>query len=372
LSSTRPDTPLAPADRSATEPVRIGAIGTGDWGRNLIRNLAKVGDLRGLADLRPEALARLAPLYPGVRTTTDPEELLKDSEIEAVAVATTSSSHYTLALAALEAGKHVMVEKPLAQSSRDAAHLVKVAEERGLVLMVGHLLIYHPAVDKLRELVNSDELGEIRYLYSQRVNLGKIRQDENALWSFGPHDISVILDLVGRMPTRVSSVGHAYLQPEIEDVVFLHLEFPTGQLAHIHLSWLDPHKIRRITLVGSSKMAVFDDMSTEKIRIYDRGVGYPAPGLEYKDALTLRFGDILIPKLTMREPLELECRDFVDSVTGRRPPRASGLDGLRVVRVLEAAAHSLSGGGAPIRIEPDGTLDQPPAAESAAGKRASQ
>lgn len=340
------------ATRPADSPVRLGAIGTGDWGRNLIRNLARVGDLRGLADRRPEALAPLRSQYPQARFTTDVEELLRDPEIEAVAVATNSSSHYAVARAVLEAGKHVLVEKPLAQSAREAAALVRLAAERGRVLMVGHLLVYHPAVEKLRQLLAGGDLGDIHYLYAQRVNLGKIRQDENALWSFGPHDIAVILDLLGRMPVSVSAAGHAYLQPGIEDVVFLHLEFPTGQIAHVHLSWLDPHKLRRLTLVGARKMAVFDDMdSTEKIRIYDKGVGSAAGGIvEYKDALTLRFGDILIPQLTMREPLELECKDFVRAITTGSPPRASGADGLRVVRVLEAAAHSLAGGGMPVRL----------------------
>jgi predicted dehydrogenase len=340
-------------------------VGTGDWGRNLIRNLAAVGTLCGLADERPEALAPLRTLYPAARFTLDPLELLADPEIEAVAIATNSSSHYAVARAALEAGKHVLVEKPLAQSSEDAAHLVRLAAERRRVLMVGHLLIYHPAVAKLRELLASGELGDIYYLYSQRVNLGKIRQDENALWSFGPHDVAVILDLLGLMPVRVSAVGHAYLQPDIEDVVFLHLEFPGGQLANVHLSWLDPHKLRRLTLVGARKMVVFDDMeATEKIRIFDQGVRSPAGGvLEYKDALTLRFGDILIPQLTMREPLELECRDFVDAVRTGGRPRADGRDGLRVVRVLETAAESLARGGVPVELVPqdDPLPDRSPA-----------
>jgi len=340
-------------------------IGTGDWGRNLLRNLARAGELVAICDRRPEALTALRAAYPQARAETDPDQIFRDPTIEAVAIAANSSAHYALARAALEAGKHVLVEKPLAQSAREAAHLVELADTRGLTLMVGHLLIYHPAVDKLRELLKTGELGAIRYLYAQRLNLGKIRQDENALWSFGPHDLSVILDLVGAIPTRVSATGHAYLQPGIEDVVFVHLEFPGGQIAHIHLSWLDPHKIRRLTLVGASKMAVFDDMeATEKIRIYDKGVrGATAGGmLEYQDALTLRFGDILIPELTMREPLDIECKDFVTAIRDRRPPVASGRDGLRVVQVLEAASHSLSGGGIPVRLEPDPATDRQAAA----------
>jgi predicted dehydrogenase len=354
LNPTRSEAQPTAARRPAADPVRLGVVGTGDWGRNLIRNLAAVGELRALADERPEALAPLRPLYPRTRFTTDPGELFADREIEAVAVATNSSSHYAVARAALEAGKDVLVEKPLAQSSEEAAHLVRLAAERRRVLMVGHLLIYHPAVEMLRGLLASGELGEIYYLYSQRVNLGKIRQDENALWSLGPHDVAVILDLLGGMPVKVSAVGHAYLQPAIEDVVFLHLEFPGGQIANVHLSWLDPHKLRRLTLVGARKMVVFDDMeATEKIRIFDKGVRSPAGGvLEYKDALTLRFGDILIPQVAMREPLELECRDFVEAVKGRGRPRADGRAGLKVVRVLEAAARSLARGGTPVELVP--------------------
>jgi predicted dehydrogenase len=336
-------------------------IGTGDWGRNLLRNLARAGELVAICDRRPEALTALRAAYPQARAETDPDQIFRDPAIEAVAIAANSSAHYALARAALEAGKHVLVEKPLAQSAREAAHLVELADTRGLTLMVGHLLIYHPAVEKLRELLKTGELGAIRYLYAQRLNLGKIRQDENALWSFGPHDVSVILDLVGATPIRVSAAGHAYLQPGIEDVVFVHLEFPGGQIAHIHLSWLDPHKIRRLTLVGASKMAVFDDMeATEKVRIYDKGVRGAAAGgmLEYQDALTLRFGDILIPELTMREPLDIECKDFVQAIRDRRQPLASGRDGLRVVQVLEAASHSLSDGGIPVRLEPDPASEQ--------------
>jgi predicted dehydrogenase len=346
----------APADRRAAggRLVPLGLIGTGDWGRNLLRNMARAGELRAICDQRPEVLAPLHALYPTARPLTDPETLCRDPEIEAVAIATTSSTHYALARVALEAGKHVFVEKPLAQSSREAAHLVELAHARGLVLMVGHLLLYHPAVEKLHELHRNGDLGEIRYLYSQRLNLGKIRQDENALWSLGPHDVSVILDLVGQLPVRVWAAGHAYLQADLEDVVFVHLEFATGQIAHIHLSWLDPHKIRRLTVVGERKMAVFDDMeATEKVRIYDKGVrGVTGETFEYKDALTLRFGDILIPQLVMQEPLELECRDFVAAIREGRAPRASGRDGMRVVQVLEAAAHSLAGGGVPVRLEP--------------------
>ncbi len=248
----------------------------------------------------------------------------------------------------------MFVEKPLAQSSREAAHLVELAGSRGLVLMVGHLLLYHPAVEKLRELKRSGDLGEIRYLYTQRVNLGKIRQDENALWSFGPHDVSVILDLVEQLPVRVWAAGHAYLQSDLEDVVFVHLEFATGQIAHIHLSWLDPHKLRRLTVVGERKMAVFDDMeATEKVRIYDKGVrGVPAEMVRVQ-------GRAHAPLRRHPDSAARRCRSRSSSSartscspSAKGAPAGERQDGLRVVQVLEAAAHSLAGGGVPVRLEP--------------------
>jgi predicted dehydrogenase len=341
------------ASTRATPPVRLGVIGAGAWGRNLIRNFAAATDLRTIVDEDTAALERLRPLYPDVSMSRSADELLADPAIDAVVVATTSSSHARLAGAALEAGKHVMVEKPLAQSVAEAEALLDAAERAGRVLMVGHLLEYHPAVDTLRELIAAGELGDIYYVYSQRVNLGKIRQDENALWSFGPHDISIVLDLLGEMPVRVSANGQAYLQDGLEDVVFVNLEFPRGQMANMQLSWLDPHKIRRLTLVGSRKMVVFDDMeAAEKIRIYDKGVTGDHAGqiVDYKDSLTLRFGEIRIPRVAMREPLRIEVDHFLEAVRTGRPPRSDGLDGLRVVSVLEAAQASMEARGRPVLV----------------------
>lgn len=346
------ETATAPAASAA-----LGVIGAGAWGRNLIRNFAALGQLRAVADLDESALERVARLYPGVRTTRAAEALFADPDIAGVVVATTSSAHAPLARAALAAGKHVLVEKPLAASVAEAEELLRDAAAAGRVLMVGHLLLYHPAVDTLRALVAAGELGELYYIYSQRVNLGKIRQDENALWSFGPHDVSVILDLLDEEPQQVSASGRACLQPGLEDVVFVNLRFPSGRLANIQLSWLDPHKIRRLTLVGSRKMVVFDDMeATEKIRIYDKGVAGAEAGriVDYEDSLTLRFGDILIPRITMREPLQIECEAFLEAVRTGRAPRTDGRDGLRVVRVLEAAQTSIREGGRPVAPAPAG------------------
>ncbi len=331
----------------------LAVVGAGAWGRNLIRNFRATGALTAVCDSDATALARIRQEWPELHTTGSLSALLDTAGLDAVVIATNSSTHYALAKQALEADKHVFVEKPLAQSVAHAEALVELAARQDRVLMVGHLLRYHPAVDFLRELVQAGELGEVCYAYCQRVNLGKIRSDENALWSFGPHDVSVILDLLDAMPARVSATGQAYVQDGVEDVVFVQLTFPSGQLASIHLSWLDPHKIRRLTLVGDRKMAVFDDMeSTEKVRIYDKGVdGGGGRIVDYKDALTLRFGDIHIPHLRMREPLSLECQAFLRATRGEESPRTDGADGLRVVRVLEAAAASLAAGGQPVELD---------------------
>ncbi len=267
-------------------------------------------------------------------------------------IATSAKTHYELVKKALLHDKHVYVEKPFTLNVTEAEELVKLAEEKDKILMVGHLLEYHPAVEKLKELIDNGELGKIYYLYSQRVNLGKIRQDENALWSFAPHDISIILYLLGTEPVNISARGNAYLQDKIEDVVFMSLYFPGRVMAHFHLSWLDPHKIRKLTIVGSEKMAVFDDMeSEEKVRIYDKGVTRKNKDfVSYDEFLTLRFGDIFIPHITMAEPLKRECQHFLNCIKENKAPRSDGRDGLRVVKVLAAAQKSLERGGEPVEI----------------------
>jgi predicted dehydrogenase len=325
-------------------------IGTGDWGANLVRNFAAVRGARlaALCDPDPERLARSAATHPGIKTFARAEDVAADPEIQAAVVSSPAVSHHPIAKALLLAGKDVYVEKPLALSVADAEELVRLARERQRILMVGHLLLHHPAVRHLKDMVVRGELGDLHYVTSQRVNLGKVRRDENALWSFAPHDLSVILHLLDAEPTDVAARGAAFLQPGIEDVVFLHLRFPRGRMAHVHVSWLDPLKLRRFTVIGSRKMAVFDDMEpSEKIRVYDKGVD-AGRVVSYSEALTVRSGDILIPKISLQEPLRLECQHFADCVRERRTPLTDGESGLKVVRVLAAAQASLEAGGAPV------------------------
>ena len=336
-----------------TDHVGIAVVGTGDWGANLVRNFASLPGSRlvALHDNDPARLRKSAAQYPGARAVAGLEELLAMPDVRGAVVAASAVSHHALAKALLEAGKDVFVEKPLALGVAQAEELVRLARERDRILMVGHLLLYHPAVRHLKGMVERGELGELLYIYSQRVNLGKVRRDENALWSFAPHDLSVILHLVGAEPVDVVARGSAFLQPSVEDVVFVDLRFPDGRLAHVHVSWLDPHKLRKFTVVGTRKMVVFDDMeASEKLRVYDKGVDRVGEVVSYGDALTVRSGDILIPRISLQEPLRLECQHFVECVRDHRVPLTDGTSGLQVVRVLAAAQASLEQGGRPVRL----------------------
>jgi predicted dehydrogenase len=333
--------------------LRLAIVGAGDWGKNLVRIFYQLKGVKlaVCCDADPVRLDMISQNYRGVKPIERFEDVLADSSIDAVVVASSATSHYPIAKEALEAGKHVYVEKPLALSSTHADEIVALAESKRLKLMVGHLLLYHPAVDHLKKIVDSGELGEVFYVYSQRVNLGKIRRDENALWSFAPHDISVILYLLEQMPVSVSARGESYLQKDVEDVVFVNMKFANRRMAQLQVSWLDPHKIRKITIVGSKKMVVFDDVeSTEKLKIIDKGV----TGVSYDnygDSLTLRFGDINIPYINMTEPLRVECQHFVDCIVQDKRPLTDGADGARVVRILEAAQHSLDNDGKPTQLK---------------------
>jgi predicted dehydrogenase len=330
---------------------RIGVAGCGYWGPNLVRSFDRLPEAQvvALCDADAGRLERLREQYPAALGFTDFDQFLACPDLDAVALATSAPTHYPLARRSLSAGFPTFVEKPLALSSAEARELVGLADSRGLPLMVGHLLEYHPAVEYLKELAASGELGELRYLYSQRLNLGQVRREENALWSLAPHDVAVANFLLGAGPVSVAAVGQAYLTEGVADVAFLTLLYPDGRLAHVHVSWLDPHKTRKLTLVGSRKMAVFDDMeASEKVRLYDKGVDRPPAGTaDAEIALKLRFGDILIPRLETEEPLVRECRHFVTCVRERRQPRSDGHDGLRVVAALEAAQRSLETHGAP-------------------------
>ncbi len=330
--------------------IRAGIVGVGDWGKNLVRVFCQLRDveLAWCCDADSGRRDAISRAYPGLRLTSRFEDMLETPDVDAIIVSSSAVSHYPLAKAALEAKKHVYVEKPLALSSAHADELVELANVRSLKLMVGHLLLYHPAVGSLKKLVEEGELGDVYYIYSQRVNLGKIRQDENALWSFAPHDISVILHLLGRLPVSISARGESYLQHGVEDVVFINMKFADHKMAQIQVSWLDPHKVRKITIVGSKKMVVFDDVeSTEKLKIFDKGVAGVSYD-SYGDSITLRFGDIHIPHIRMTEPLRAECQHFVDCIVRDMRPLTDGADGARTVRILEAAQKSMEKNGQPV------------------------
>jgi predicted dehydrogenase len=334
--------------------VQLGVVGVGGWGKNLARNYFQIAQchLKYVCDLDTAKLNQMKSQLPGTIMTTRWQDLLDDNELQAVVIATTAGSHYQLCKSALLAGKDVYVEKPFVLEIAEAEELIQLATAYGRILMVGHLLEYHPVVNRLKQMIESKELGDIYYIYNQRVNLGTVRGDENSLWNFAPHDISSILYLLGEEPTDVSARGQSYLQPGIEDVVFLSLNFGGKRMAHIHVSWLDPHKIRKITIVGSKKMAVFDDLEgTEKLKIYDKGVTQNQDYNTFAEYVALRFGDITIPYMKIGEPLQIECRHFLDCVENRKQPLSDGLDGLRVVKVLDAAQRSLKANGVPMPID---------------------
>jgi predicted dehydrogenase len=328
--------------------LKVGVIGAGAWGRNHVRAVAGMTEVELIAvcDTDAKTRERIARQFPATRVTEDPGELV--TAAEAVIIASPARTHAKFALQCVDAGKPCLVEKPFALGVQDAEAIAERAAARGVPVVAGHLLVFHPAVERLRELVQGGELGRIYYLYGLRVNLGQVRADENALWSFGPHDVSVALSLLGEQPVRVAAQGHCYLQPTIEDVVFLTMEFASGILAHVQLSWLDPRKERRLTVVGAQKMVVFDDMEPrEKLRIYDKGVAPPPEYGSFSEALAVREGDILIPKISNVEALAAELAHFFRVARGTEAPRAGAEDGVRVVRVLEAASRSLVQGGAP-------------------------
>ena len=307
---------------------RISQVGLGQWGKNLARNFDRLAELVWLCDVEDERQAEAAQSYPSARVTSSFDDVLADESVEAVVVATPVPTHYELARRALEAGKHVFVEKPPAMRGAEMEELCDLAEERSLVLMPGHLLLYHPGVQKLKEIVDSGELGEVLYVYGNRQNLGTFRTNENALWSLGVHDLSVLLYLIEEEPSEVRAHGNAFLSRGVEDVVFCYLRFPSGKMAHMHLSWLDPHKIRRITVVGNERMAVFDDMERDrKITVYDNW--------------RTRTGDIYSPTVDPTEPLRRECEHFLSLVAGEGAPHKAARDAIPVVRALDQLQASL-------------------------------
>jgi predicted dehydrogenase len=312
----------------------VAVVGLNYWGPNLVRNFDDLAQLTWLCDLDEELRTRLGARYPVARTTALYQDLLDDPELEAIVIATPVPTHYELAKQALEAGKHVFVEKPPAMRAAEMDELVALAAAQDRVLMPGHLLLYHPGVLKLKELIDSGELGEVLCVYGNRVNLGIVRANENALWSLGVHDLSVILYLVDEEPELATAQGSASIHPGVEDVVFCFLRFPSGKIAHMHLSWLDPHKMRKMTVVGREKMVVFDDMEPErKVTVYDKTVA--SDGAAYS-------GDISIPKISNDEPLRLECAFFLELLGGKHDRDKVARDGARVVRALEMLTESLA------------------------------
>ena len=317
----------------------IGQAGLGAWGKNLARNFDDLAELAWLCDTDDSTRRELSFRYPRARVTGEFDDLLADPALEAVVVATPVATHYDLARRALEAGKHVFVEKPPAMRAAEMEELCELAEERQLVLMPGHLLLYHPAVKTLKSLVDAGTLGDVLCVYSNRQNLGVIRRHENALLSLGVHDLSVILYLLEEEPNEVWAHGNAFLTEGVEDIVFCYLRFPSAKIAHMHLSWLDPHKMRRITVVGKEKMVVFDDMELErKVTIYEKGPWQPS---ETWGEWQTRTGDIFSPKIPNDEPLRLECRHFLDLVAGGGDPTRPARAGLAVVNALEQLQASL-------------------------------
>ncbi len=321
--------------------VRVGVAGLGHWGPNLARNFADLAELTWLCD-SDGSRNQLSERYPQARFTTSFDEMLADGELDAVVVATPVPTHFDLARRALRAGKHVLVEKPPAMRGHEMSELVTLAAERDLVLMPGHLLLYHPGVVRVKEMIAAGELGQVLCVYGNRQNLGIIRSNENALWSLGVHDLSVILYLLDEEPETALAHGRDFLTRGVEDVVFCYLRFPSGRIAHMHLSWLDPHKMRKITVVGTEKMVVFDDMELErKVTVYEKAPWRPSD--RYGEWQT-RTGDIFSPRIAVDEPLKLECIEFLRLVSGEGDRRKVAEDGARVVRALDMLTVSLNGG----------------------------
>jgi predicted dehydrogenase len=339
-----------------SQPVNIGVIGAGYWGPNLIRNFNSLPgfQVKYVCDTDRQRLDHMKNLFPGVQTVNDAAVLMNDSELDAVAVATSVSQHYPLAKMSLEAGKHTFIEKPMASSVTECRDLIGLAEKKQLTLMVGHTFIYTSAVRKIKEIVEDREnFGELYYISSRRLNLGLFQKDINVAWDLAPHDISIILYIMGQAPDSVNCQGEAHITPAIEDVTNMSLSFPGGGFATIHSSWLDPNKIRMMTIVGSKKMIVYDDNETlEKIKIYDKRVEVPPHYDTFAEfQYSYHYGDMNSPYLKQNEPLKVECQHFLDSISNGRPPDSSGKDGLQVIQILEASSKSLKEGGARIEIE---------------------
>jgi len=338
--------------RGGTTPVRTAVVGLGYWGPNIVRNLHELpeAEVVSLCDRDVAALDRMHRRYPALELTQELSEVLSDDSIEAVAVATPVGTHFKVAAAALEAGKHVLVEKPLASSSQEARELARLATDNGLVLMTGHTFLYSPAVTLVRDLIRSGRLGDIYFISMSRVNLGIHQRDVSVVWDLAPHDFSILRYWLDEAPLRVSAISRGCVIPENPDVAFINLEFPSGAITHVELSWLAPTKLRRTTIVGSREMVVYDDTSREPVRIFDAGVMFDDPATFGEYQLSYRTGDIISPRVDVAEPLFLEMRDFCDAIRGLSQPRSSLALGLDVVEMIEAVDASLANDGARVAL----------------------
>lgn len=338
-----------------SERITIAVIGSGYWGPNLVRNIANLAEaaLHTICDINPKVLEQNARRYPGVKLTADYTDVLRDPEVAGVVLATPAHLHYAMAREALAAGKHIMVEKPLSLRSEEALELIELAQQNDVRLMVGHVFEYNPAVQALRDLVQDGELGRVLYAYSTRVNLGIVRDDLNAMWNLAPHDFSILNYVLKSAPVSISARGFRLLGRKLEDLVFVVMQYPDGSAAHVHVSWLDPNKTRRMTVVGEKKMVVYDDVSSdERIRIYDKGVVRDSlPDAYGEFRLLTRSGDVHIPSLPTTEPLRAECAHFVECIRSGQSPMTDGVDGYRVVRMLEAAQESMERDGLPVALD---------------------
>jgi predicted dehydrogenase len=346
--------------RRKTGPVKTAVVGLGYWGPNLVRNLHELPDAAEVVkvcDARPAKLDAMSRRYPAVATTQSYDEILEDREIEAVVLATPVSTHYPLAAAALASGKHVFVEKPLAGSALQAAELIDLADERGLVLMPGHTFLYSPPVETIRQMILAGELGEIYFISTSRVNLGLHQSDVSVVWDLGPHDFSILHYWLGETPSYVSALTRGCVMPDTADVAFVNLEFPSKTVAHVELSWLAPSKLRRTTIVGSRKMIVYDDTSNEPVRVFDSGVELPDPGSFGEHRMSYRTGDIVSPRISASEPLLAEMEDFCTAIRTGRTPRSSAALGYEVVRIMESVDASLDNEGARVKIERNDSLE---------------
>ncbi|HTV40897.1 MAG TPA: Gfo/Idh/MocA family oxidoreductase [Candidatus Sulfotelmatobacter sp.] len=336
------------------QEIKIGVIGCGYWGPNLVRNFRSLPEcrLQMMSDLSEQRLAHLKSLYPEVEGVTDYRHLLNGAGLDAIVVATAVKSHFPLARASLQAGKHTFIEKPMAMSSAECEELVDLARCKGLVLMVGHTFLYSPAVKKIKEIVELGDIGEIRYICARRLNLGLFQKDINVAWDLAPHDISIALYIMGEMPTMVNCRGSAHVTPGIEDVTSMCLTFPKQRTAIIHSSWLDPRKVREMTIVGSRRMIVYDDVTQqEKIRIFDARVERPPHYDTFAEFhYAYHYGDMYAPYIKQEEPLKAECQHFLDCIREGTQPLTDGRQGTDLVRILEASSESLKRNGAPISL----------------------